>query len=241
MSNGIAPQFEVLPTAKEAWSKVDGCKTVFVFATIIYILGVLANQVIGLMATEIGGDFFGALINAIILLLLLAPLNVGMRYMGLQRARGLNPIVQNIFYIFKKELYIQTICYFLILTALVLVAGIIIVFLSIIPIINLLAVFAVSLATFYIFTRMSLTIFYIFDKNEKVILAIKHSIAVTKLPVWKMMLAYILIALAMFFGVITLFIGLIWMVPFAYTYLGTIYQEIGLQEIPAVSVEMPAK
>lgn len=227
MTNGITPQFDVLPAAKEAWSKVAGCKMPFFLALVIYVILQIVNQLIGVFAIDIAGETIAALFNIIIVLLVLIPFSVGMQYMGLQRVRGLTPIVQNVFYIFKKDLFLQVVSFFLIVTALFIVAGIVIGLLSFIPIINALGVIVVSLVGFYILTRMSLGVYYIFDKNEKVIAAIKRSIAVTNEHVWKMMLAYILVSIVMFLGVITLFVGLIWAVPFSYIYLGTIYQKIG--------------
>jgi len=226
MSNGMVTQFEVIPTAKEAWAKVSGSKMPMVLAALVCIAIQIVIQIITGMFTNVIGPVAVAFVSNIIAILVLLPAIAGVMYMGLQRVRNLPLTVSQVFYLYKKDLLIQTWIFYIAYFAIFLAAGILIAIFSNIPALYLIASIVIVLALIYICARISLGIYFIFDNNEKGIDAIKHSYNITKPYIWKLIFSFILIGVAMFVGALLLMVGLIWTIPFSYIFMGLIYQKI---------------
>lgn len=226
MNNGITTQFEVMPTAKEAWAKLEGSKLPILLAALIFAVAQMVIQVIEGLFADAMGPMGAAIVASILSLTVLMPMHAGFMYMGLQRVRGVPLAVNQVFYLFKKDLLVQTWLYYIAIYAIVFVGMLITAILLYIPVVNTFAGLLAGLVAAYFFIRISFGIFFIFDKNEKALDALKRSYALTGAYVWKLFLAYLLVIVATILGALPLLIGLIWVIPFTYIYIGLIYQKI---------------
>lgn len=236
MSSDRAIQFDVMSIARYAWSKVSGSKTPILLAALFCaFIQMMLSLIGGLLATVMSEAVANLLVN-IIALFVLMPAYVGLMYMGLQRVRGLPLTFNQVFYAYRKDLLIQIWIFYLCFYGLFFVGALIGGILSVIPAIGMILVIVLGLGILYLLVRCALGVYLIFDQNEKAIDALKHSFSMTKPFVWQLILSYILLFVVMFVGALTLMIGLIWAIPFAYIFYAAIYQTIngGVLEKPNV-------
>lgn len=224
MNGNRVAQFEVIPTAKEAWAKVSGCKMPILLAAIACAVVQMIIQ------TLCGKEVVGQIVSGILSLLVVMPAYAGLMYMGLQRVRGLPVTFNQVIYAYRQNLLTNVWLYYLCVYVVFIIGAMICGVVSIIPVIGLILMVAAMVGILYVLARFSLGIYFILDRNEKAIDALKHSYVITRAYVWKLMLAYLLIFAASILGFVTLLIGLIWVIPFGYIYMGSIYQAISGNE-----------
>lgn len=235
MSVEMQSKFEVSNTASRAWALVSGVKTPFVLAALVIAVLEIVVKVLQDLFVSMAGEGVAVIIGVILTFVLIFPAYVGTMFMGLQRVRGLPVLVSQVFTFYRSERLMQIFLLYFIFYVVTFLTSIIVALFSMVPIVNLIVIVADIALLLFLAARVSLSIYLVFDKNKSAIEAIKLSYKMTAGYTVSMLLAILLCIVATFLGVITLFIGLIWAIPFVHIFFAMIYQSIAEEKIAMVA------
>ena len=188
-----------------AWQRVRGSKGPIMLAFIFQLLlGIKTNVVLIDLLFAIGS----ALLSASLL------------YMGIIRARQLPIEFSLVFSGFTFHVFLNVIGYFLIAMLAVII--------MILPPVFIAWYTAIITFPLLIFAalRTFLTLSFIVDRKLSIFPALKASYLATSNNVWRIIVLNLFMMLTIIGGFITLFIGLIWAIPFCYILWGIIYENL---------------
>lgn len=217
-------------TVTTAWEKVSGSKASFWGSMALIILISLAFSLIGaiyqhLFSAGVGViHFISSFINFF--------LQMGLIYMGIRRAQDLPIVYKDMFYPFRLDLIIKLIGLY-ILKILILLPFILVSFIVIVAagtskgtMVTINTV--VGLAAFYLYVRLSLAAGYLLDKSLGPWQSIVLSFKATGSNFFRLFATYILLGLIYVLGILTLFIGFIWIMPLGLILYGLIYKRLSV-------------
>lgn len=218
-------------TIKEAWSKVKGTKASVWAGIGILILITVGFAILEHIVKNISFLFYFLMIIDKVVVFLL---EYGLIYIGIQRAFDLPITYRQIFRSLEFRVAISIIGYFILL----LLIFIIFTSFSFIGFVIYNAEFTgktffavlifliANIGLIYINVRLILALPLILDKKVNPWVAIKKSFEGTQSNFWRLLALSLIQFLAFFIGVITLLIGLIWILPFNLICYGVIYKKL---------------
>lgn len=226
----------IVDTIRGAWEKVSGAKATlwiaFAFIIVLSIINIAlqaylkehSNTVLSVV------DFLLQVITYL--------LQMGLLYLGIQRALGRPLVWQDVFMGLKPAMTIKIILLYL-LQILVLILPIIVIIggIAIAGVANqdrtmaamfvsALLVFLGSIAIIFIMFRMMLSFGYLLEEKLGPWDAIKKSFAATRGNVWRLIFIHLIFAILFFISMIPFGIGLIWTLPLSVILYGEIYRRL---------------
>jgi len=219
---------------KAAWSRVHGSKGTFWAAIGITILIAIGLQILSAIAKAMSPAFGGLIsfISQIILTLL----EMGILYIGIQRAFDLPITYKQMWRAFDWDILIRLIGFYLLQMLMFLP----VILLIAIPMIlkeqetvndsvKIIAAICYLIAFLYgifIFTRLLLGWGFILDKGVGPIQAIKLSWSATRSNFLRLFLLVIINSLIFILSVVLLLVGIIWTLPFGMILYGIMYKSL---------------
>lgn len=224
----------VKKTIDIAWLKVSGTKRSF-WAAIVIFIGIMIVfgfiDVILKMFLPPIQPFFSFITQIVSFLL-----QMGIVYIGIERASELPISYRLIFYPFEGRVAIRIILLLLLQTVILMIPLAV----MIIPIVNLqqgndamfipvIIISVVSISVIiYLGIRMMFAVAYVLDEVVNPWKAIKLSFGITKNNFWRLSIILGLQSLIVFISVLPVGLGLIWTLPLAYILYGEMYKNLNL-------------
>lgn len=221
-------------SAISSWSKVDGVKSVFWPGIIILWAVTLLDFKMQHLANHgrISLDVWS--ISAVIIFFINLLMSAGLIHMGIMRAKGEKLDWHALFYAFNLNVLLHLIGLIILQSMIILLPSVLIFFSFQLmtmknTYLNVLGGSTVVLATlfyFIIIVRMLFSVAFILDKGEQPFAAIKHSIQASYGNFWRIIGYGYMCLVLLAAGVVSCFIGFIWILPFLYIWYGTVYLEL---------------
>lgn len=219
----------VWDTITTAWEKVSGSKASFWGATLLIILISMAFGLLGALCQYVfsAGEgvihFISSFINFF--------LQMGIIYMGIRRAQDLPFSYKDMFYPFRLDLIIKLIGLYILKILIMLPFALVMVITiatgaskgTLVAINTLLA-----LAALYLFVRLTLAAAYLLDRSVGSWQSIVLSFNATRSNFWRLFATFFILGLIYVLGIITLFIGFIWILPLGFILYGLIYKRLSV-------------
>jgi uncharacterized membrane protein len=229
-----AYRLPVFDTIKTSWKWVDGSKAVFMGALgLIFLISFGAGMISSIF--KMLSPHIEILFN-FVLQIVIVLLQVGVYYIGLQRAFNKPITATQVFHCLQYPLlfivlgaYLLQIALFVLPSGLMFLPtalqnmGIASAFLSFI---FYTAGIVLTFAAMFVGIRISLFYFFILDQNKNSWEAIKASYLLTEGNFWRMVGVYLLGVLILTISAIPLGIGLIWTIPLMNIMYATIYKQL---------------
>lgn len=233
----------VIDTIKLAWSKVDGAKGSFWAALGIMFLVIFAFGFLEGLFEESAPILTGILkvVGGLVNFLL----QIGVLYMGIQRAKDLPINYKQMFIAFELDMGLRAIGTY-ILQAIIFIVPMLLIFIPTIllatgatvaggepvaastgaKIVIALCYIVAILLMVYLSIRLYISMGFVLDQRANPIDAIKSSFAATKGNVWNLIGIAILQFLILIVSIIPIGIGLIWTLPFVFILYGVLYKNL---------------
>lgn len=227
----------VWETISIAWEKVKGTKASIWAALILIFLIIGGLAILSVTAKHFLPSLSVAIdiITQVISFLL----QMGMLYIGIQRAFDLPVSYTQMFRALQPAIAIRLIGVYLLETLLLIPFmaisfggyGILVYTQSSSIIISAILMFIGFIGIFYLAFRLSLCIAFVLDKGSNPWQAIKQSYASTRSNIWRIVAVLIIETIILIISVIPLGIGLIWSLPFAAILYGVVYKNLMLNNL----------
>lgn len=224
----------IMPTFSAAWSRVYGSKLTFWKGIGCMVLIMLAVGLVkGALTTmwpssESVVDIVGQVINYL--------LQMGLVFIGIQRAFDRPINYEMIFNVFKIELSIKIICLYF-LEVIIFLIPVAIFFISLVIqqnypdntgiMIGAFTGYVISGILFlFLLIRITLAMGFLLDKNQNPWIAIKSSFKATRDNFWRLLIVHFLFICLIVVSALPLCIGLIWTLPLGFILYGVMYKTL---------------
>lgn len=222
----------VWETITAAWDKVKGAKaTLWGAFLLVLVIMFCFGLVEGLFKAMLPGS--EKIIN-IVAQIINFLLQMGVLYIGIQRARDLPIDYSMVFYAFKGEVALNVILLYLLQTlifflpALLCIIGFVFYDSSntLFMILSGLSFLIGAIAIIYLAVRLTLSMAFVLDHKNSAWQAVQSSFSVSRHNFWRIVAVFIIETLIVLLSIIPLGIGLIWTLPFMFIVYGMIYRRL---------------
>lgn len=225
----------VWDTISDAWSKVKGTKGSIWAAIIVIALIAIGAQLLAYVISTAIPNLEG-LFNFIIQIIEFL-LQMGVLYIGIQRARDLPFNWRMMFRAFEWDLGFKVILLY-VLQVIIFIPFIVLIIIGIVvqsmnsnSLASILATAVVlfflgGIGIFYLMIRMYLSMAFVIDQRVRPWQAIKLSFQATRSNFWRIVAILIIYMIILIIAAIPFFIGWIWVLPMGYILYGLVYKNL---------------
>lgn len=231
----------VWDTLSLAWEKVKGSKASIWGAVAILFLIALGFGILSAITKSFSPTFYHVI--DFIMQIICSLLQMGVLYIGIQRAFDLPLSYSQMFRAFQPAIAMRLIAVYILEVLIILPLMVLMVVGFILFTMHMAAAITLAciayLGMIYVVVRLSLAMGFVLDKGSNPIQALKESFNATRSNFWRILAIIIIETIIILVSIIPLGIGLIWTIPFAVVLYGLIYKNLTLNNQPIVTSVTP--